>query len=270
MSKDPVTDPLGDRMKGYEGFWKIRLPAKSFSVIRLDGRSFHTWTRGLTRPYDPDLIEAMGAAALAVAEDVSGAVLAYTQSDEISVVFSDLASEETEAWFGGQVQKIVSVAASLATGSFARSFPERRLAQFDARVFALPDATEVCNYLRWRQADARRNAISMLASDRFSAKQLHGASTADRRDLLAQAGVHIDAADPRFLHGQLLHKATRTGRIEYTDRRTKQLCLSEPVIRRVWQSIPAPDLTAAPDGIAATLLAGNLPVADDQPAEVAA
>lgn len=254
MSVTDLRDPLGARMKGYEKAHRTALPERSWHIIRLDGKSFSRWTKGLQRPYDVGLIDAMAAAAQAVCEEVSGSVLAYTQSDEITVVFTDRTGPDTQPWFGGQVQKIVSVAASVATATFARFYPDRPVAVFDARVFSLPSAEECANAVKWRADDCSRNAISMLASDRFSAKQLHGVGTGDRRRMLADSGFDVASCDPRFLHGQLTVRASRTEPVTYTDRRTGETCTSAPVTRRFWQTTAAPGLNADPDGTLMQLL----------------
>jgi tRNA(His) guanylyltransferase len=247
-------DALGQRMKSYEKELKTFITPKSYVVLRLDGRAFHTWTKGLERPYDIRLIKVMGQVMNEICKEMSTACLGFQQSDEISLLFSDRAREETELWFGGNVQKIVSVASSIATGHFARAYPERSLAQFDARVFTLPSEIEVRNYFRWRQADIERNSVSMTASSYYSPKQLHGMTTAKRREMLIDKGIDIDGMDSRFLYGQVCYPDTRTERVEYTNKRTGEKHISPLVERRVWETIAAPRLDANPDGWLAKLL----------------
>jgi len=111
-------------------------------------------------------------------ENIQGAKFGYTQSDEISIVMTDFDTLETDAWFGGNAQKIVSVAASMATAKFNhlanKTFVLKPLAFFDARTFTIPSRSEVVNYFVWRQKDAVRNSISGLAQSLFSQKELHG------------------------------------------------------------------------------------------------
>lgn len=245
-------DPLGERMKGYEAEARLELPKRSLAAIRIDGRAFHTWTRGLPRPYSRRLMDAMAATTQALCEEVSGSVIGYTQSDEISIVFQDFAKLDTQRWFGGSVQKICSVSASIATAHFARAFWDRPPAAFDARVFALPSQTEAMNYLLWRQRDAQRNAISMLAEDRFSAKSLHGQGTPERRERLQAEGVDLDAEDPRFLHGQCLHRITVEEKVRYFDKRLgEEVETPQPVVRRRWAAGAAPQFSADPGGFLA-------------------
>lgn len=181
-------DSLGDRIKGqYEDRTRYLLPRRTFTIIRLDGKAFHTLTRGCIRPFDGTVKDAMTAAAIRVVQEAQGAKLAYIQSDEISIVLTDFDTITTEAWFDGNVQKIVSVAASFASVEFSKVFG--RAGVFDARVFTIPDPVEVLNYIIWRQKDALRNSVSACAQAVFSAKQLHGKSIADMKEMLIREQV---------------------------------------------------------------------------------
>lgn len=227
-------DPLGDRMKGYEAETKEFLPRKSFVVIRIDGKSFHSWTRGLQRPYDLRLNKAMAESTKALCKDFSGSVLAYTQSDEISIFLTDLTSDKAEPHLGGNIQKLVSIAASTITAEFNRFFLDRAPARFDARAFVLPSIVEVGNYFIWRQKDAQRNAISMLAEDMFSSKEIHGVSTADRREKLIASGLDFDAESPDFLNGTLIFRDNRKVLNPYMREGEPEF-----VVRKFWNARPA-------------------------------
>lgn len=238
---------LSDRMKDYERETRLELPRKTFSVIRVDGRAFHTWTRGFELPYSTRLMRAMAAAQEALCREVSGAVIGYTQSDEISVIYQDFVGKHAEPWFGGVVQKVASVAASIVTATFAQEFPDRPLAHFDARVFSLPSTGEAANYLVWRQRDAQKNAISMICDEHFSHAELLGLNTDQRIALLADQGVDVSAENPRFLNGQVAHRVTVVEKVSYRDRRTGEYRETpEPVERRRWVSEAAPHFTASP------------------------
>ena len=186
-----MTDTLGDRMKAYEACTQSHMPRRTHTIIRIDGRAFHTLTRKVEakKPYDADLIAVMNETALVVVKEVSGAVLAYVQSDEISVLCTDFHEVGTQAWFGGNVQKHCSVSASIATAqlnkSLATHFPTKDVvATCDSRVFTVPDAVEVYNYFLWRLRDWERNSIQMMARASFSHKELHGKSTRDMHEML--------------------------------------------------------------------------------------
>lgn len=187
---------LGDRMKEYESVTCNRLTRRVPVIIRLDGKAFHTLTRNMKRPYDPDFHNCMWNAAKLLCEEVQGCQIAYVQSDEISLLLTDWGDKTTAAWFDNQVQKMVSVAAALATCGFLQKYntywPEKSMSRiaFDARAFPLP-ATEICNYFLWRQQDATRNSLNMLAQVHFSHKALHGKNTSAMQDMLMlQHGVN--------------------------------------------------------------------------------
>jgi len=201
-----MKDQLGDRMKGqYEDRTRYLLPRRTYTIMRLDGKAFHTYTRGLNKPFDKPLFEDMDAAIIAMLPQIQGAVFAYTQSDEISILLTDFATPQTSAWFDGNLQKVCSVAASIITAEFNKyrivrqmahvfgtntnmKVSELSLAAFDARVFTIPDRIEVMNYFIWRNQDCSRNSVSMVAQSLFSHKELHGKSTPEMHDMIHGAG----------------------------------------------------------------------------------
>lgn len=183
---------LGERMKGYEHAARSTLPMRMPVILRVDGKAFHTWTRGCERPFDDRFIAAMDAVAIALCEELQGAVLAYAQSDEISVLLHNYKRLKSYAWFDNQVQKMVSVSASIAAATMTAAstaiFGETRMAFFDSRVFVLPEA-EVANYFIWRQQDASRNSVQMVAQALFPQRVLHGRNTAQLQEMIyAESG----------------------------------------------------------------------------------
>lgn len=180
---EPYPDPafgLGDRMKRYEAVTDASLTRRVPAIVRVDGKAFHSLTRGMERPFDPAFTECMAATAAGMVTEIQGAKLAYCQSDEISVLLTDFDTIHTDAWFGYRVQKMASVSAAIATAYFTKAFrlafPGRTSRPlFDARVFSMP-ADEVANYFVWRQKDAVRNSILATGQAHFSAKELHGVS----------------------------------------------------------------------------------------------
>ena len=177
---------LGDRMKGYEKASRVYLPARMPMIIRCDGKAFHTFTKGLEKPWDQKMRNAMTAAAKALIETIQGAKLAYIQSDEISVLVTDYDSLEFDPWFNKAVQKIVSVSSAIATEAFNKSMLNQHAKQgalFDARTFVIPQQ-DVCNYFVWRQQDAVRNSIQGLGQSKFSHKELHKKNTSDIQEML--------------------------------------------------------------------------------------
>ena len=209
----PVRDDLGTRMKiFYEQIPKTKLMRRTPVIIRIDGKAFHTFTRGFKRPFDEILINTMQATTKYLCENIQGCVLGYTQSDEISLVLVDYQRFESSAWFDYEIQKICSIAASMATMAFNKFFnlhakeyvstlyehewtdvekqygdilynAVEKGAMFDARVFNIPKE-EVTNYIYWRQLDASRNSIQMVGQANFSHKELQNKSCNDIQEML--------------------------------------------------------------------------------------
>lgn len=221
-------DSLGDRMKNnYESRTRYAMGRRTYTVIRIDGKAFHTYTRGLERPFDADLMADIDSTASYVCKEVQGAKFAFVQSDEISILFTDFDCIDSQAWFDLDIQKICSVSASLATAKFNDLRRVRvgtfehceatKLAHFDSRVFQLPTQTEVMNYFIWRQNDAVRNSISSVAQSLYSPKQLHGVGQNQQQELIHQMGINWNDYTSgekrgRFIERELYEKdgATRS------------------------------------------------------------
>ena len=224
-------DSLGDRMKeNYENRSKTYLVRRTPVIIRLDGRAFHTFTRGMKKPYDEIFHNTMNATMKYLCENIQGCKLGYTQSDEITLLLTDYDTLSTDAWFDYNIQKICSVSASMATMTFNQYFAlnyktyeeyvhnELKLrarevfycdsirnklhsAMFDSRCFNIPEE-EVTNCFIWRQQDATRNAIQMLGQCNFSQKELHGKSCNDIQDMLMlQKGINFNDMPTEFKRG---------------------------------------------------------------------
>lgn len=227
-------DSLGDRMKNnYENRAKTYLTRRMPVIIRLDGKAFHSFTRGMKKPYDEIFHNTMNATMKYLCENIQGCKLGYTQSDEITLLLTDYDTLDTDAWFDNNVQKICSVSASMATlkfnqylrDSFEEYFVEHRYeddymsavslaitkgAMFDSRCFNIPE-DEVTNCFIWRQQDATRNAIQMLGQCNFSHKELQGKSCNDIQDMLMlQKGINFNDMPTEFKRGVCCYKQQRT------------------------------------------------------------
>lgn len=230
-------DSLGDRMKNnYENRAKTYLVRRMPVIIRLDGKAFHTFTKGLKKPYDVIFHNTMNATMKYLCENIQGCKLGYTQSDEITLLLTDYDTLTTDAWFDYSVQKMCSVSASMATMAFNKYLREfskdtlRRInnaftctseeasyaavlekaiekgAMFDARCFNIPE-DEVTNCFVWRQQDATRNAIQMLGQCNFSHKELQKKSCNDIQDMLmTQKGVNFNDMPTEFKRGVCCRK----------------------------------------------------------------
>ena len=183
-------DELGKRMKeNYEVRSRSYLPRRTNTIIRLDGKAFHTYTRGLDKPFDYKLIDDMVEVTKFLCENIQGCKIGYTQSDEISLLLTDYDNIQTSAWFDGNVQKICSISASMATAKF-NELRSGKLAFFDSRCFSISDKEEVVNYFVWRQKDATRNSVSMAAQSVYSHRELNKKSSSDKQEMLFQKGIN--------------------------------------------------------------------------------
>lgn len=192
---------LGDRMKEYENASRFYLPKRLPVIIRCDGRAFHTLTHNFDRPFDVVFHTAMIETARKLCESIMGAKIAYTQSDEISILLTNNDNINTQPWFDNNLQKIVSIAAASATAYFNEFFnwysvspsscPYKlnKPATFDARAFVLPE-DEVVNYFIFRQQNATRNSIQMAARAMFTHKECDHKNCNDLQEMLWQKGIN--------------------------------------------------------------------------------
>ena len=217
-------DSLGDRIKEfYENRAKTKLVRRMPVMIRLDGRAFHTFTRGFAKPFDKRMTEAMQETTLELCRNIQGCVFGYTQSDEITLILVDYNDIGVSAWFDYEVQKMCSNVASMATLYFNRIFHNKVRefvnehskvvndpqtygetlsksvgdiikayqtsvelgAMFDARCFNVP-INDCCNAVLFRQQDATRNSINSLGQAWFKHKELEGKNTSQVQDMLME------------------------------------------------------------------------------------
>ena len=216
----PVHDSLGTRMKEfYEKPYQTKLTRRTPVAIRIDGKAFHTFTRGFQKTFDPLLMKAMQHTMKYLCENIQGCVFGFTQSDEITLILIDYQKLDSSAWFDYEVQKMCSISSSMATMAFNKYFSEMVMqlesdvaqeyetdgdtewvikmekylkayrkscekgAMFDSRCFNIPKE-EVCNLVYWRQLDATRNSIQMVGQANFSHNELQGKSCNMIQDML--------------------------------------------------------------------------------------
>jgi tRNA(His) 5'-end guanylyltransferase len=190
-----MADGLGDRIKKYEKAFNPAFPIKLPLILRLDGRSFHTMVKKwkCLKPFDENLIEAMLFTAKTLCENIAGAHVAYVQSDEITILVRDDMGFHSQPWYDKKINKIMSVAAAKASNAFNFKFHGSKklgvdvnlneLAEFDCRGFIVPEH-EINNVIIWRQQDASRNSIQMLARSNFSHNQLNKKNNSEIQDML--------------------------------------------------------------------------------------
>lgn len=259
-------DTLGNRIKDqYESRTRFMLPRRTYTVIRVDGKAFHTLTRGFDRPFDDDLTLIMNNVAIELCKGIQGAKLAYVQSDEISIVLTDFDDVTTQAWFDGNVQKMVSISAAIATAAFNREFEKAsevacnsgvsgaitkfltgdygqlKTAHFDSRVFTIPDYIEVENYLIWRQQDASRNSVQMATRSVYSHKECENKNINEMQDMLHLKGINWNNYPAGHKRGRCIVKE------EYTMTVTQYQ--NAPVTRSRWVVVEPPIFTQDRDFI---------------------
>lgn len=244
-----MADALGDRMKEYEQTPSLKLPKRLPIIIRIDGRAFHTVTRNFQKPFDKLFVQTMQQTALALCEQVSDCRFAYTESDEISLLVYPKNLISAEPFFDNKIQKICSITASIATMAFYKNFVKNfnewkdetkesdgdKLAQayqtvvdkginFDSRCFVLP-LNEVVNYFIWRQQDATKNSIQMVARTLYSHKELQGKGFSQLNELLFAKGVNFDQLPTVWKRGTGIFKVPTPIVVEGH---------TEPLIRNKW------------------------------------
>jgi len=209
-----MKDQLGARMKEqYEDRTRYFLPRRTYTIIRIDGKAFHTLTRvqKCEKPFDEKLMMAMAEAGKYVCSEVQGAQFGYIQSDECSILLTDFSKESSESWFNSNLQKMCSVSASLFTAKFNKIYEPEILAMFDSRIFTIPDPVEVENYFVWRQKDAERNSIISVAQSHYSHKELQGKSCSQMQDMIHEKGDNWNNYKIREKRGLLIEKGLADG-----------------------------------------------------------
>lgn len=226
MSKGSKKD-LASRMQAYEACYEIKMPARTYVIMRLDGKGFSKYTQMFNKPFDDNLSNVMDFATIELCKYLNPK-FAYTQSDEISLVFTDIENIEAELIFDGKLQKLCSISASKVTAAFNKKmlqmmamfkydqtdFASKLIsgdfaeidAVFDSRVFIIPDFREVSNYFIWRQNDCTRNSVSMAADSVYSHNELKGKSSREKQEMLFQKGINWNDYKVKYKRGVVIKK----------------------------------------------------------------
>lgn len=203
-------DSLGARMKEYEKASKLYLPIRMPVILRIDGKAFHTYTKGCKKPVDENFVYCMNETAKYLCRNIQGCQLAYVQSDEISLLLVNYETLESQPWFGNNVQKMVSISSGMTSAVFT-SLSGRifggimKIATFDSRVFVLPKE-EVTNYFIWRQDDAIRNSVQMFARSMFSHKECDNKNQNDLKQMCKAKGTDWDLLPNQQKVGRCIKK----------------------------------------------------------------
>lgn len=263
----PDNSALSTRMKeNYENRSKQFLLRRTPTVIRLDGKAFHTYTKNLQKPFDEGLIEDMQETTKFLCENIQGCKLGYTQSDEITLVLTDYDKLETSAWFDYNVQKITSISASLATAKFNQLRLKREafgtrlrgagdlcnltLAFFDSRIFQIPEKEEVVNCLIWRQRDAEKNSVAMLAQSLYSHSELFKKNSNDMQEMCFWKGQNWNDLHFSKKRGSFIVKNTYVDGKLLTEELGEYTANSDSkVVRTKWEVVETPIFSKDRDSI---------------------
>ena len=194
---------IGDRIKRYEKASDHKLLPRSPLFIRVDGKSFHTYTRHCERPFDQPLINAMVIAAQKTAKEMSGFKAAYIQSDECTFMLSDYDTYQTQGWFNYELSKVVSISASAFTAYFNEAYGHTVPAMFDSRAFTVP-IEDAPNVFIWRQRDWERNSIQMLARAHFIHKECENKKVPELHEMLFTKGINWAKYNDQLKNGTFL------------------------------------------------------------------
>lgn len=214
-------DDFGDRMKSYEAVETARRFDRTLPVYaRIDGRTFSSFTKGMDKPYYFPMIWAMQETCAYLVEKTNPRI-GFVQSDEISLVFeADLRVPDSSIFFGGRIQKMCSVLASMAAAKFAQVCPEGyedKLPHFDCRVLQLPSRTEAANAILWRAMDARKNAVFSLARTFFSHNEVHGKTQKQMLEMLEEKDIYFDEYPYYFTEGSYYKRERYLTSTEYSE-----------------------------------------------------
>lgn len=239
---------LATRMKRYEQSYDFRVPPRTYVIVRLDGHGFSKYTKKMNKPFDNVFSDAMDFTAAGLCERFTPK-FAYTQSDEISLILTDFENIEAQQIFDGKVQKICSLTAGVATARFNKYLMAKtvlngklmlfesdimdfNMAEFDSRVYIIPDFREVYNYLVWRQQDCTRNSISMAAQSVYSHKDLEKKSSEMKQEMLFKKGINWNDYKTKYKRGTIIRK-------DVYEKDTP----SGIVLRSKWSSVETPVFT---------------------------
>lgn len=279
-------DTLKDKCEYFRSLTDYKLTPNSYVIAMLDGRSFSKLIKNnFEKPFDKDFVEMMNNTAKFLCENVQGCKFAYTQSDEISLLITDFDTPDTDAAFGYRICKLQSILASLATSEFNRhlikyqleqtntgddyrfenvidKINKVKLAQFDCKVWTVPDYnTAFCHFL-WRQNDCIRNSKQQTAQTYLSHKELMGKQTDEQIEMLkAEKGIDWNTFEPGLKYGRLIYKERRLFKHLVMDTETAGLdgvsmtgLTEQEYIRSVWSVFPATPFGVDENNVIRTLI----------------
>jgi tRNA(His) 5'-end guanylyltransferase len=228
-------------------------------ILRIDGCHFHSYTKGCKKPVDEGLVECMNDTAIELCKSIQGAQLAYVQSDEISLLLVNYKSIDTQSWFDNNIQKMASISASIAAATFTMNSykiwgfhddgegtafegmgytsPIIKPAYFDSRVFVIPKE-DVNNYFLWRQNDAIRNSVQMLARSLYSHKECENKNNPQLQEMCFQKGHSWNYCPTSQKRGRCIVKQKIVKKTDFCDNQSGQVMMVERSVWAVDNEIP--------------------------------
>lgn len=230
---------LKDRMLYYRSLTDYKVMPNCYTLVMLDGRSFSKMVKKkFELPFDDNFIDMMNETAKYICKKIQGALFAYVQSDEISILLSD----KGDTFFGGRLNKMQSIIASMAASKFnqlmmlynlkngiepndpMKIVENAKLVDFDCKVWNVPTFNDAIAWFIYRQIDCIRNSKQQAAQTYLSFAQLLNQDT-DKQITLLKVNKGIDwetEYDDGKKYGRFIYKEIAPVRV-YVEKLDKEI-----------------------------------------------
>jgi tRNA(His) 5'-end guanylyltransferase len=209
---------LGNKYKKYESEYLLLLDKTKYSILRVDGNAFHTYTKKFNKPFDEKIANAMIYATKEWIKKFNG-IIGYTQSDEATIVLPRYDKESlSELPFSGKVNKLITLSSSYFTLMFNKFMKTTDSSPiFDCRIFQVETKEDVLECLRWRHLDSYRNGITCLARSIVGHKVLEKLGTKQRQEIIKNKDDFVIYKNHHVLHGTFILKQLNANKKRYID-----------------------------------------------------
>lgn len=207
--EEKVFNSLKEKCEYYRSKTDTRLEKGLYTMVMLDGRSFSKLIKNKYElPFSDKFINIMNGTASYLCKKVQGCKMAFVQSDEISLVLTDFDSEkEKDVFFGGRIEKLLSIIPGLAAGYFNKAtileniddkvslcstsdilkmIKAEEPVQFDAKIWQLDNLNDCIAWFLYRQLDCTRNSKQQHSRHYLSHKQVRGKTTDEQLELVKE------------------------------------------------------------------------------------
>lgn len=248
---------IKEKCKKAQKLFDYKLDCNKPIIVHIDGKNFSKMIKNkFEKPFDKEFIDMMNNTAKFICQNVQGVKLAYTQSDEITLIITK-SSTDSEIFFGGRLCKLQSVIAALATSEFNRHFIRRqvfdkddwsnvqvrdldqelldmKMTQFDCKAWNVDTLYDAILWLLFRNIDCVRNSKQQAAQTYLSHKALEKLDT-DKQiaKLLEEKNIDWNQYPDNMKYGRFIKKAVAT----------VNGANGQPVKRRAWNVYDGKDLT---------------------------